>query len=120
MFYHVCVQNCIEDYFYENVYCGKYNTKEEAVASVTSEDFNPPVFDVNGYIRWFFPSCDTRGILNNPSVERDQIECYQIINVIPSEREEECINEDYGNDLRSVFNLSSEYLLYYSGAYKRL
>ena len=30
MNYHVCVQNCYEDFHYDNAYCGKFDTKESA------------------------------------------------------------------------------------------
>ena len=116
MFFHVCIQNCYEDFYYENAYCGRFLSIEDAIMFISSESFVPPVFDINGYIRWYFPSCGSDGILNNPNEEDDVIECYQIINIIPSEKEIEEIEEFCGNDSRSVYNLDNRrFLLCYNG-----
>lgn len=120
MNYHVCVQNCFEDFHYDNAYCGKFDTKESALQFVESVDFHPPVFDVHGYIKWFFPSCDSDGILKNPTEDDDVLECYQLINIIPCAEDETWIDETYGNDPRAVYIEMRYYKLWYTGEYEFL
>ena len=115
MYYHICVQNCFEDFYYENSYCGKFTSEEDAVNFLVSSDFVPPVFDVTGYIKWYFPSCDSDGIIKNPKPELDRRECYQIINIIPSRKKNEWITETYGDDDRSIYSEHHRYLLSYTG-----
>lgn len=71
MLYHVCVQNCYQDFYYENDYCGKFETYEDAIAYIQSPLFAPPVFDVTGYIKWYFPDCDSDGNVRDPNSSRD-------------------------------------------------
>ena len=120
MHYHVCVQNCYEDSYYDNAYCGKFNTKESAIEYVNSAGFCPPVFDVHSDIKWYFPSCDANGRLINSAQDDDILECHQLINIIPCAENETWIDETYGNDPRAVFTKTRYYNLWYTGEYEIL
>ncbi len=118
MFYFVCFQNCLEDYYYyENAPSIRFETFEAAkeyVSSLNSES-SIPVFEKDGGIRWFFPSCQSDGSLDMPSEDLDILDCYQIINIIPSEEQSICISESYSDDPKAIMVRSCNYLLNYLG-----
>lgn len=112
MYYFVCVENCYEDYISEPLDSIRFNSFEEAKARVENSFFSG--FDMNGRIKWYFPSCQTDGNLHNPD-ENDILECYQIINIIPSEKEDEWFYDCYCDDERAVFSLHRKYVMDYRG-----
>ncbi len=118
MYYHICIMNCLEDWYRESKYIGQYATLEEAIEYANNNAYSFPVFNVKGYIHWYFQSCESDGILHNPDKETDRLECYQLICIIPSEEDDIWYDELYSYDPRSVYNMYREYLLYYTGEYK--
>ena len=117
MYYYVCFQNCIEDYYCENAQSLRFQTMDEAQSYVDSlnADSNTPVFKITGEIRWYFPSCDSKGCLCSPNIEEDCLECYQIINIIPDSNEDRFITECYDNDPDAVISRIKRYTLDYLG-----
>lgn len=103
MHYHVCVENCYEDFYNDCIPSVYFDTFEAAKDYANKHTF--PTFDVLGEIRWYFPSCQANGELLEPDKD-DVLECYQIINIIPSENENEIIDECYSNDRRSIYSLT--------------
>lgn len=120
MHYFVCIQNCLEDYYYDDAEPIMFPTADEAIAFVDSiEDVDDDyAFDAEGGLKWYFPSCKEDGCLHDPDPEYDVRDCYQIINVIPSDKSTEYIEETYGNDSRSIYNRLRCYTINYLGDVK--
>ena len=62
--YYVCKQNCIEDWYCEDVVSRPYASFSAALDAVNKELSCPPanVFDAKQELRWYFPSCEANGI----------------------------------------------------------
>lgn len=117
MFYHVCIQNCLEDFYLEDSPTTRFDTLEEAELFVRQlpENENFYAFNVNGKIKWYFSGVQLDGELHDPD-EDDVLECYQIIQIIPSEQETETLDNTFlEKDIRGVLNASRSYCINYRG-----
>lgn len=108
MLYHVCVENCYEDFYSESLDSIGFASLEKAKKYIAATCFS--TFSAQGEIRWYFPGCQADGTLIDPD-ETEGVECYQIINVIPSEREKEMIDASYSDDERSAYSIKRYYVL---------
>lgn len=113
MKYNVCFQNCIEDYFSENASSIVFDTFDAAIRYLVSIDENSDVMapDVEGEVRWFFGRCSITGEIPDPDPERDVVELYQIINIIPDESGETWCTEPYTDDPEAIVSMSRSYTL---------
>ncbi len=110
MKYYVCFQNCIEDYFSEDAPSLEFSTFDAAIRFLTSITINSPIYspDPAGEVRWFFARCTPEGTITNPDPEIDQIDLYQIINIIPGQ---DYMIEPYRDDPSAIISMQRSYTL---------
>ena len=113
MRYHVCVQNCFEDSYCENTYITHFSSLEEAIEHIQGHTYS--IFLLAGGIKDYFAECASETDERIVSYCSDYIDCYQIINIIPSEKMSEEINTCFCDDSRSVFSNTRTYSMTLSG-----
>ncbi len=98
MKYYVCIQNCFEDYYFENSPSVAFDDKESAIAYVDSiQGRAAHVFDPKGEIQSYFSDDEFE-------------EFYQLIDVVPSEEYVE--NDDcYCHMKNSIYSISHRYMM---------
>ncbi len=111
--YFVCFQNCLGDDYHENAPSLPFDTLDRAVSYLTfiTENNIIPVPDVRGAVRWYFPSCESDGVLYDPDPDYDVLEMCQIINIIPGDERGVEIRECCGDDENAVLSLRRDYML---------
>ena len=117
MYYYVCFQNCIDDYFSEDAPSLKFESFDTAIKYLANIDENSDVMapDVKGKIRWYFASCGSDGELHNPDPEEDRIELYQIINIIPGYHDPMYIRDCYCDGEHAIISMRRDYILDFQG-----
>lgn len=117
MDYYVCFQNCIEDYYSEDAPSLKFPSFDAAIRYLTSltTESTVPIPEMEGDLKFYFPSCGSDGILHDPDPDVDGLELYQIINIIPSCNDYVSICDCYGDDPDAIVSMRRYYTLDYLG-----
>lgn len=113
MNYFICFQNCIEDYFFEDAPSLMFPSFDAAIRYLTSltTDSTIPVPKLDGDIKFYFPSCDSDGVLHDADPDVDRLEMYQIINIIPSCDDHVSIRDCYGDDPDAIISMRRDYTM---------